>query len=185
LDNNVSFLNGYNYTIYAPDNTAMQIAHEQMGLPTYEQIYAVYEEATSENASVEAETQGKAKARKMIDAVRGFIRYHFQNNSVFADNFVKETSYQSLYSSDLGIPVNITTKSTGGMLTVTDAAEQSIVIDANDTEHIVNKMARDYEFDQDKKTATSIAVSSFAVIHQVSTPLCYSKSKRYDDTWTK
>ena len=121
----------------------------------------------------------------MIDAVRGFIRYHFQNNSVFADNFVKETSYQSLYSSDLGIPVNITTKSTGGMLTVTDAAEQSIVIDANDTERIVNKMARDYEFDQDKKTATSIAVSSFAVIHQVSTPLCYSKSKRYDDTWTK
>lgn len=185
LDNNVSFLNGYNYTIYAPDNTAMQIAHEQMGLPTYEQIYAVYEEATSEDASNEAETQGKAKARKMIDAVRGFIRYHFQNNSVFADNFVKETSYQSLYSSDLGIPVNITTKSTGGMLTVTDAAEQSIVIDANDTERIVNKMARDYEFDQDKKTATSIAVSSFAVIHQVSTPLCYSKSKRYDDTWTK
>ncbi|MBR5149299.1 MAG: fasciclin domain-containing protein [Bacteroidaceae bacterium] len=185
LDNNVSFLNGYNYTIYAPDNKAMQIAHEQMGLPTYEQIYAVYEEATSEDATSEAEAQGKAKARKMIDAVRGFVRYHFQNNSVFADNFVKETSYQSLYSSDLGIPVNITTKSTGGMLTVTDAAEQSIVIDANDTERIVNKMARDYEFDQDKKTATSIAVSSFAVIHQVSTPLCYSKSKRYDDTWAK
>ena len=185
LDNNVSFLNGYNYTIYAPDNKAMQIAHEQMGLPTYEQIYAVYEEATSEDATSEAEAQGKAKARKMIDAVRGFVRYHFQNNSVFADNFVKETSYQSLYSSDLGIPVNITTKSTGGILTVTDAAEQSIVIDANDTERIVNKMARDYEFDQDKKTATSIAVSSFAVIHQVSTPLCYSKSKRYDDTWAK
>ena len=55
----------------------------------------------------------------------------------------------------------------------------------DNAERIVNKMARDYEFDQDKKTATSIAVSSFAVIHQVSTPLCYSKSKRYDDTWAK
>ena len=185
LDNNVNFLNGYNYTFYAPDNAAMQMAHEQMGLPTYEQINAVYEEATSEDATDDQEKQGKAKAKKMIDAARAFVRYHFQNNSVFADNHVKETTYQSLYSSDLGIPVNITSKSTEGILTVTDAANQHIVIDANATDRIVNKMARDYEYDQDKKTATSIAVSSFAVVHQVSTPLCFSKSKRYDSAWNE
>ena len=183
LDNNVNFLNGYNYTLYAPDNAAMQIAHEQMGLPTHEQINAVYEEATSEDATDAQEAAGKAKAKKMIDAVRAFVRYHFQNNSVFADNHVKETTYQSLYSSDLGIPVNITSESAGGVLTITDAANQHIVIDANANDRIVNKMARDYEYDQDKKTATSIAVSSFAVVHQVSTPLCYNKSKRYDDAW--
>ena len=62
--------------------------------------------------------------------------------------------------------MNITSKSTGGVLTVTDAANQHIVIDANAVDRIVNKMARDYEYDQDKKTATSIAVSSFAVVHQ-------------------
>jgi hypothetical protein len=185
LDNNVNFLNGYNYTLYAPDNAAMQIAHEQMGLPTYEEINAVYEEATSEDATDAQEAAGKAKAKKMIDAARAFVRYHFQNNSVFADNHVKETSYQSLYSSELGIPVNITSKSTEGILTVTDAANQHIVIDANATDRIVNKMARDYEYDQDKKTATSIAVSSFAVVHQVSTPLCFSKSKRYDSAWNE
>ena len=185
LDNNVNFLNGYNYTLYAPDNAAMQIAHEQMGLPTHEQINAVYEEATSEDATDAQEAAGKAKAKKMIDAARAFVRYHFQNNSVFADNHVKETSYQSLYSSELGIPVNITSKSTEGILTVTDAANQHIVIDANATDRIVNKMARDYEYDQDKKTATSIAVSSFAVVHQVSTPLCFSKSKRYDSAWNE
>ena len=183
LDNNVNFLNGYNYTLYAPDNAAMQIAHEQMGLPTHEQINAIYEAATSEDATSEEEAAGKAKAKKMIDAVRAFVRYHFQNNSVFADNHVKETTYQSLYSSDLGIPVNITSESAGGVLTITDAANQHIVIDANANDRIVNKMARDYEYDQDKKTATSIAVSSFAVVHQVSTPLCYNKSKRYDDAW--
>ena len=183
LDNNVNFLNGYNYTLYAPDNAAMQIAHEQMGLPTHEQINAIYEAATSEDATSEEEAAGKAKAKKMIDAVRAFVRYHFQNNSVFADNHVKETTYQSLYSSDLGIPVNITSESAGGVLTITDAANQHIMIDANANDRIVNKMARDYEYDQDKKTATSIAVSSFAVVHQVSTPLCYNKSKRYDDAW--
>ena len=52
-------------------------------------------------------------------------------------------------------------------------------IDANASDRIVNKMARDYEYNDTKANATSIAVSSFAVIHQVSTPLCYNKDGIY------
>lgn len=183
LDTNVNFLNGHHYTVYAPDNEAMALAHAK-GLPTSQDILDEYEKATSEDATDEQEKQGKAKVKKMIDATRGFIRYHFQNNSVFADNDVPETKYQSLYSSELGIPVNLITKSVNGILTVKDEAKNEIRIDANATDRIVNKMARDYEYDQDKKTATSIAVSSFAVIHQVSTPLCFNASGRYDDAWS-
>ena len=166
----------------------MTKAYNEMGLPTSEQIYAIY------NKYIEADEEeypegsdevvaAKAQVLNMINALRAFVRYHFQNNSVFADNYVEQTTYQSLYSSNLGIPVNITTASLNGELTVTDEAKQQIVINADDKERLVNKMTRDYEFDASRESASSIAVSSFAVVHQISTPLCFSKSKRYDDAW--
>lgn len=179
LDNNVNFLNGYNYTFYAPDNAAMEIAHKDMGLPTYDSIVAVYDRYSVDDITAEQKKAAQAEVKRMLNAVRAFVRYHFQNNSVFADNNVAETTYQSLYSSDLGIPANLTTRSSGGILTVTDEEGTSIRIDANASDRIVNKMARDYEYNDTKANATSIAVSSFAVIHQVSTPLCYNKDGIY------
>lgn len=198
LDMNVNFFNGYNYTLYAPDNEAMEIAKE-MGLPTVEEImseYNKYKDAISEDDLLEgeeadenvypADTIDAAKKRTLakLNAVRAFIRYHFQNNSVFADNDVKETEYQSLYSTELGIPTILTTKSKDGKLTVKDEFGQEIEIYADDNQRLVNKMTRDYEYD-DAVQPTSIAVSSFAVVHQVSKPLCHSKSGRYDDAWKK
>lgn len=189
LDLNVNFFNGYNYTFFAPDNAAMTMAYNEMGLPTSDEIYDIYNkfvEADEEEYPEGSDevVEAKAQVLNMINALRAFIRYHFQNNSVFADNFVAQTTYQSLYSSNLGIPVNITTASTNGVLTVTDEAKQQITINADDKERLVNKMARDYEFDTNRESASSIAVSSFAVVHQTSTPLCFNKSKRYDDAWS-
>lgn len=187
LDMNVNFFNGYNYTFYAPNNDAMQAAYEK-GLPTYEQIQKIYEDysfAEVEGTASEDEVEtAKAQVLNMLVALRAFIRYHFQNNSVFADNDVPQVTYQSMYSSDLGIPVNITVQSTNGRLTVTDATNNSIVINADDNTKLVNKMTRDYEYDQDKSTAKSIAVSSFAAVHEISTPLCYNASGRYDAAWS-
>ena len=188
LDMNVNFFNGYNYTFYAPDNAAMDLAYG-MGLPTYEEIHADYDlfVAMEEEELLAREdelVEAKARVLNKLNALRAFIRYHFQNNSVFADNLVPQATYQSLYSSDLGIPVNITIQSTDGKLTVTDESGEKITIHADDSERLVNKMTRDYEFDTNRESAKSIAVSSFAVVHQVSTPLCFNKSKRYDDAWS-
>ena len=69
-------------------------------------------------------------------------------------------------------------------MTVKDESKQTITINAADTERLVNKMTRDYEFNTTRESATSIAVSSFAVVHQVSVPLCFNKSGRYDDAWS-
>lgn len=185
LDMNVNFFNGYNYTFYAPDNAAMDIAYAK-GLPTLEEMESVYLKYVSAEEGEYPEDEivaAKAVVLSKINALRAFVRYHFQNNSVFADNLVEPITYQSLYSSDLGIPVNISVQSTGGVLTVQDEAGQTLTFNANDTQKLVNKMTRDYEFDADRESASSIAVSSFAVVHQTSTPLCYSKSKRYDDAW--
>ncbi len=187
LDMNINFFNGYNYTFYAPDNQAMDVARSK-GLPTYEELYAIYDKyaLAEEGDYPDAEvTANKAKLLNMLVTLRAFVRYHFQNNSVFADNYVENTTYQSLYSSELGIPVNINIESTDGVLTVRDEAGQTIEIDAADKKRQVNKMTRDYEFDAIKQAATAIAVSSFAVVHQISTPLCFypDTDGRYDKLW--
>lgn len=185
LDMNVNFFNGYNYTFYAPDNTAMKTAYDK-GLPTYEQILAVYEKYRDAEEGEYAEdeiTEAKAEVLNKLIALRAFVRYHFQNNSVFADNSVPQATYQSLYSSDLGIPVNLVTSSTNGKLSVKDYSGKTVIIDANSSTKFVNKMTRDYEFDQNRTSAKSIAVSSFAVVHEIDEPLCFNKDGRYDSKW--
>lgn len=188
LDMNVKFFNGYNYTFYAPDNAAMAIAYGK-GLPTYEQLHDIYDKyamAEEDEFPIDEVTAAKAKVLNMLVTLRAFVRYHFQNNSVFADNYVENITYQSLYSSELGIPVNLNVESTDGVLTVKDESGQTITIDAGDNSRLVNKMTRDYEFDNVKESATSIAVSSFAVVHQISTPLCFypDTNGRYDAKWS-
>lgn len=199
LDLNINFFNGYNYTFYAPDNKAMEIAYAK-GLPRYEELVAIYEEygnideseyPEEERAAIMAEIAAKkAEVLAKLMSMRAFVRYHFQNNSVFADNVVPAMTYQSLYSSELGIPVNITSQGADGVLTIQDTnPTRAITIDANDSQKLVNKMVRDYEFDTAGGSPTSIAVSSFAVVHQISEPLCFDYDEvknpegRYDTAW--
>lgn len=186
LDSNVNFFNGYNYTFFAPDNEAMDKAFA-LGLPTDDEVRAIYEKYANDEEGLYGEdeiTEAKAQVLNMLNALRAFVRYHFQNNSVFADNNVAQSTYQSLYSSELGIPVNITTQSTNGVLTVKDNAGKTITINAKNSDKLSNKMTRDYEFDKEKSSATSIAVSSFAVVHEISDPLCYTSTGRYDGAWS-
>lgn len=186
LDMNVNFFNGYNYTFYAPDNDAMEKAFA-LGLPSYQDmldIYLPFEELDPDSVPEDELVEAKAKLLNMLISVRSFIRYHFQNNSVFADNLVNSTVYQTLYSSDLGIPMKVTVESHDGVLTVKDATGKVVTINANDPTKLVNKMTRDYEFDKSKGYAKSIAVSSSAAVHQISEPLCHTANGRYDSAWS-
>lgn len=185
LDQNVNFFNGYNYTFFAPDNKAMEEAYNNHGLPRISEIKAIYEKYQgNEGEYSDAEIKrAKSEVLGKLNALRAFVRYHFQNNSVFADNHVARNTYQSMYSSELGIPAKLTTESTGGVLTVTDASGHKVMIDANTNGKLVNKMTRDYEFDARAASAKNISVSSFAVVHQISEPLYYDANQRYDSAW--
>jgi hypothetical protein len=68
-------------------------------------------------------------------------------------------------------------------MTVTDKSGQTVTIDATNTNSYVNVMARDYELN---KKSHIINNSSFAVVHQISTPLYpyADSSRRYDSRWT-
>lgn len=190
LDQNVKFFNGYNYTFFAPDNAAVEIAQNDMGLPTIAKINEIYTEYSDPEAGYTEDQikQAKKDCLAMVDCLRAFVKYHFMNNSVFADNYRKPIQYQSMHSSDLGLAANLNVKSDAGILSVADAtamdAQGNVIwskahtINANSSA-LVNAMTRDYVYNDQAAQATAIANSSFAVVHQVSKPLCFEK-ERYD-----
>ena len=185
LDYNVAFFNTYNYTLYAPNNEAMDEAFKR-GLPTWEQVQQVLDEA--EHGSSDQQLAAKAKAKDMVEAIRNFIRYHFQDFALYADNTVdfgdapKDITDKYEYQTacvDGTVYKRLKVSGGSNMLHVTDIAGNTINING-DGKKLVNYMTRDYTFHQEKE-GFKINTSSFAAIHEISEPLCINESKRYDD----
>ena len=182
LDYNVKMFNTYNYTLYAPNNEAMETAYKA-GLPRWTDIQALYEkyaQAAEDDAEANA---AKAQAYDMVVALRDFTRYHFQSISVYADNVVESNTYNSLSTDNLGLAIELQVKGGSNQLQVTDAAGVTHTVDANDKTKLSNKMARDYWFNAARTQATSVYTSSFCVVHEIGDPLYVYESKRYDDKW--
>ena len=188
LTDNVNYFNSYNYTVYAPDNEAMRKAYER-GLPRWSDIKVLFNEY---NERLEREKAGgrvsdevqaaRDKALAMVEEINAFIRYHFQDNSVYADNTIEGGIYPTACSDSLGIREKLTVGGEGGRLTLRDRRGQEIEVVASNTSKVSNQMARDFVIDTRRHT---ISTSSFAVIHQISTPLCtHELTDRYDTKWT-
>ena len=178
IDYNVKMFNTYNYTLFAPDNTAMDIAYND-GLPSWSDVQELFDkwysesDDLSENPSAE-EKADRAKAKKMINAIRKFIRYHFINGSVYADNVIDAAGRaQTLLTNDMGVALEVNLGGGNGVLTVKDA-QKTVSVYASDrgSSKVVNAMARDIWYDQKAVSATEINTSSFCAIHQISQPLC-------------
>ncbi len=91
-------LNSFNYTIYAPNDEAMQKAFE-WGLPTVEQIDAAQQADDAFNEQLEEEgdntTPRSLEADKLKSVVLDFIKYHIQDNSVYVDEGFVSQKYES------------------------------------------------------------------------------------------
>ncbi len=183
LDQNVRFFNTYNYTLYAPNNGAMDKAFAQ-GLPRWTDIRAMFEkyaEGADETEEVSPEEQAdKDKALAMIMTIRDFIRYHFQTMALYADNKLEGVAsgetvkFQTMSSDELGVALELSISGGNGVINITDASGATHVIDANDQSKVSNKMTRDYWFD-----GTTINTSSFCAIHELSEPLNSNASGSY------
>ena len=175
--------NTYNYTLFAPDNSAMQKAYAA-GLPQWSDVVALFEKYPQEedHEPDDEELADMAKAKKMITQIRDFIRYHFVTNSVYADNVIEGGRYQTLSSDATGVSKEIRISGGNGQIVVTDRKDggHSVTVSADDASKIVNKMTRDYWFNSSKLTATGIETSSFCAVHQISEPLYYDASGRFD-----
>ena len=198
IDYNVKMFNTYNYTLFAPDNTAMAKAYKD-GLPKWSTINGMYqkfigkmeaynESKAADDPDYEPDAEDKkdmAAAKKMMTQLRDFVRYHFLTNSVYADKTIETGRYQSLCAGSTGVSEEAVISGGNDRITVTDLKGHSVTVDANDSGRIVNKMTRDYWMGNgisaaDAKNATAIYTSSFCAVHQISEPLYNNKSGRFD-----
>ena len=188
LTDNVNYFNSYNYTVYAPDNEAMKKAYER-GLPRWSDIKVIFDQYNEQldrekaGGQISEEVQAaRDKALAMVEEINAFIRYHFQDNSIYVDNIIEGGIYPTACSDTLGIREKLTISGSNGKLTVQDKRGQVINIENSNASQLKNMMARDYVLN----TRTHVInTSSFAVVHQISTPLNMHKdSDRYDSAWT-
>ena len=209
LTDNVRFFNTFRYTVYVPTNEAIQEAFNQ-GLPTWDEITEVI---TSGEAEVNAATEAgrpeseilditrryKFKAQAMITCLVNFLKYHFQNNSVFADRLaVKPAYYETACQNDSANGnryVKVSSIGNGTLfvqsvygINPTDGFDIvgplcQVVDDASRK----NILTRDYTLSTIATRANNatIETSSYAVVHQIDGVLNFKEldGGRYDTDW--
>ncbi len=199
----IRFFNNYRYTVYVPTDAAIQAARDN-GLMTQADIVAWIENCLYENSMVhnnidpetgEAIEEGQltkkqqAQANAMIVMLVNFVKYHFQDETLYVDNVEKSaTPYQTACIDNVNkVYLDINVAQSNGVITVKDKSGVSQNVQAP-----YNIMARDVAFNaQPKDNATSIKSSSFVVLHQVAKPLNFVNlndkkmfpNGRYDDAW--
>ncbi len=206
LTDNVRFFNSFRYTVYVPTNEAVLEAISN-GLPTWEQIsevitngeneaQAAQDADRSEEEILEITRAYKTKAQAMITCLVNFLKYHFQDNSIFADrNAVEDTKYETAcINNETNRYRSVKISSTGnGTLSVrsvysTDANGNDVVgpvRNVSSDASLKNIITRDYTFNAQPKNATSIETSSYAVVHQIDGVLNFKElpNGRYDSDW--
>ncbi len=206
LTDNVRFFNSFRYTVYVPTNEAVLDAIDH-GLPTWDEISEVI--TNGENEVQAATDAGKSeeeilaitraykiKAQAMITCLVNFLKYHFQDNSIFADrNAIEPTKYETACINNAtnryrSVKVSSTGNGTLNVRSVysTDAAGNDVegpVRKVTDDATLKNIMTRDYTFNAQARNATTIETSSYAVVHQIDGVLNFKQltNDRYDSDW--
>jgi uncharacterized surface protein with fasciclin (FAS1) repeats len=170
----VKFFNTFNYTVYAPNNAAMQKAYAN-GLPNYQDILDEYEKSEAGLLSDDYATVS-ARLLEQVKLLRQFVRYHFQNSTVFANTYGNsdDLGYHSTFTPDannINLKLNVTSIS-NGTLKVKDAAGREHVIVDEAPGKVANAMTRDVILDARFDRAKTVYTSSFAVVHEIDEALC-------------
>ncbi|MFA9390809.1 MAG: hypothetical protein ACERKD_13440 [Prolixibacteraceae bacterium] len=179
IDYNIKFFNTFNYTVYIPSNAAILKAIADGIIPTWDQI----------DNSEDLDTQNA-----LIKKLERFLRYHFQDNSVFIGGnpidalyqtaTIKQNEDESRFLTYQDKYYKLGLESDGNGLTLSTESNESY---GNKAVHVVttgglyNLMARDYIFNNLPSTfneidgsgvgtqfsSSIIYTSSTAVIHQI------------------
>lgn len=180
MDQNIKFFNTFNYTVYVPTNDAIAQAIADGVIKPWETQGTIQ--------GINDMTDETAKSAEILKLER-FIRYHFQDNSVFVDKVAQNKLYQSAtiklddksthFDTFKNKYYKIGVMSNGGDLTiVTEQNKTAHVIKAN---NLFNIMTRDYVFSNrpsafkeadgtgtgSEFSTSTILTSSTAVIHQI------------------
>ncbi|MCR5821229.1 MAG: fasciclin domain-containing protein [Bacteroidaceae bacterium] len=190
VDQNVQFFNNYNYTLFAPDNEAVQAAIDE-GLPTWDDIIDDYESLKDTDGVAHLTAKDSLRLQTKITYLNNFIRVHFTDNSIFSDKSeMDETDFvTSSYDDSLGVFVKVhCQRVAGGSGTLLKVRDD---IDASSTQFTVNNnyknlMTRDVRCVKDGKAYSptgritmngiTIQASSSAVVHLINGTLRHSKN---------
>lgn len=162
----VKFLNQYHYTVYVPTNEAIRGAQEKGWIPTVAQI----------------ENEGDLSVRDSLENVmERFVRYHFQDNSVFVKGEqVEDEAYLTSTineNTNKFYPIYVTNR--GGSVILSSEADHAL---GKVTAHVLtngnayNLMTRDLTLNNsDKEKATTIEAYTYAVIQQIDQVLMFDR----------
>lgn len=171
IDFNIKFFNTFRYTVYVPTNQAIQDALNARIIYSWEEINKITD-LTVQNAAI----------KKM----ERFIRYHFQDNSVFIHPSqsvnqlyqtatIKENDNETYLNTYKNKFYRLKVESNGTGLNLTTETGETAAVDKS--KGLYNIMTKDYVFSINPASLTSltttaysasvITTSSTAVIHQI------------------
>ena len=208
MDYNVRTFNTYHYTVYVPENEDIDRAYN-LNLPTWDELIAeselvntlmenklakedelsettettdpaIIEALNAEIAAIASEIYARTIDLTLnVISVTNFVKYHFQDNSVYVDNL----PHSIIEGNEVKYVVDYETATldeiTKRFCTVQVKTEGNTIAVKGDIEGIDNTcyvitdgienqdyniMTRDIEF---KKGAKTIETSSYAVVHQI------------------
>ena len=157
---NLKLLDNYNYTIYAPTNSAIQELIDKGLLPTWDDYEAQTEEIWgTEDAAEEAKAIIK-------DIIVSFLRYHIQDHAVMIgmapENGKYENSFETMRRNlETGRFMPLIVNNEGTQMWVKDELgnKRNVV----KTDGLYNRICREYWF----KTTGQCYMASDAVVHQI------------------
>lgn len=152
LDYRVSFLNQYHYTVYVPTNEAILSAQAAGKLPTVSQW----------------ENEGDAEIKEQLtQKLLRFVRYHFQDNSVFINGKKETTDYLSSTLNNATskfYPIRVENSGSAIKLTSANGGTANVVV----RDGLYNLTAHDIVVNnRDRNQATEVAAYAYAVLHQI------------------
>ena len=201
----VRMFDTYHYTVYVPENDELNNAINNEGLPTWGSLTEMLE-AIKNESDAEKKKELTNSLEEGVAVLTKFIRYHFQDNSVYVDlprhaleTDGQEPEYEVDYATSA---LNDTTNRFTTVLVKSEVHDgrQTIAVrgDFDDEEfnvcyvvnsdplkenQLYNVMARDIQFNS--KTTWDIQTSSYAVIHQIDGCLKYGGKDGIYDSETK
>ena len=184
IDYTVKFLNTFNYTVYVPTNEAIQNAIKNGVILNWDRdtIDGVVYDGILQIQDLDEQNAAIVKLER-------FLRYHFQDNSVFISGKSIEKKYQSAtiklddsqsyFNTYKNKYYKIGVSGSGNDLTLTTETGATANVITNNG--LYNILTRDYSFNNDPRnsrevdgsgtgtmySASRITTSSTAVIHQI------------------
>lgn len=161
---NIGFFSKFHYTVYVPTNQSIIDLQESGKLPTWDEV----------DLLSQTDTLG---AEKKAEIIRNFVKYHIQDNSVFADNGSLTANFETaVMNPKQKVFYTVGLNASNGNITLTDKVGN--VRKVTNSGSLKNLVAREYQYDSsDKLTARRLFSSANIVVHQIDGALLYDNNQ--------